>query len=222
MDKYLEECKAVCDGPQLEPGMSLQHLKDHFGIEVNAGSPTEMDSKDSYFHREIFRKNYGFMLPTLELLDRLVEIIQQVSGPFACVLDAGSGSGYLSKALVDLGVNSVAVDRRQVEKQHLVLHQRDETGNAVKYVAMETVEVVLLVWPPFDKPFGFQVAEAMRSGQWLLYEGEGQGGCTADDSFFPWVQSEAFVFHDEFSRYLNDVHVTFAGLHDRWYVFRRK
>ena len=215
----LQRCKEVCEGPQLEPGMSLQHLKEHFGIEED---PDHQDSEESYFHREIYRKNYGFMLPALELLDRLVEIINQIAGPSPFVLDAGSGSGYLSKALVDLGVNSVAVDRRQVERQYLVLHQRDETGNAVEYVAMQTVQVVLLVWPSFDKPFAYEIAHAMRPGQWLLYEGEEQGGCTADDAFFSLVKGDAFSFHDEFARYLNEVHVAFAGLHDRWFVIQKR
>jgi hypothetical protein len=44
---------------------------------------------------------------------------------------------------------------------------------------------LLLVWPPYDKPMGTEcLLQFMKEGgSSLVYVGEGQYGCTADDEF---------------------------------------
>lgn len=57
----------------------------------------------------------------------------------------------------------------------------------------------------------------MKPGQMLVFEGEGEGGCTGDDAFFE-LLSSSFAEHVAQSRRLNAGHVQFPGIHDRWSV----
>jgi hypothetical protein len=127
-----------------------------------------------------------------------------------------------AKELCRLEINSYAVDRRKVEFQDLDLHQRDADGDAVQYVESRKFPVVLMVWPPYRKPFAFTIADAMKSGQWLIHDDDGQGGCTGDDAFFALVNGDQFVARPDLGEYLNAVHVTFEGLHDCWSEFQTR
>ncbi len=101
------------------------------------------------------------------------------------------------------------------------VYQQDALGDASTFVS-NRFGAVLLTWPPYDKPFALQVAQAMLPGQLLVYEGEGAGGCTADIAFFDCMSDVGlWEWLPEVSSRLNAVHVTFDGLHDRWMVWKR-
>ena len=120
---------------------------------------------DRYLHE------FGHVLATREVMDLLANQLSGV-GP---VLDAGCGSGYLARELARLGVESFAVDSGD---DSLPIHQRDAQGDAVAHVS-NLFGAVLVTWPPFNEPFAVDVARAMVPGQFLIYEGENGGGCTA-------------------------------------------
>lgn len=62
-----------------------------------------------------YRKEFGNVLPTSELMNRLVLALHQEAGVNCRVLDAGSGSGFLANQLCRLGVNAFAVDHFDYE-----------------------------------------------------------------------------------------------------------
>ncbi|MBX9849768.1 MAG: hypothetical protein K2X64_10780 [Rhodocyclaceae bacterium] len=80
---------------------------------------------------------------------------------------------------------------------------------------------MLLVWPNLGTPFGEQIAHAMRPRQVMIFEGEEKGGSTATDEFFD-VLSADFELLDVETLTLNEHHRTYAGLHDRWQILRKK
>ena len=55
----------------------------------------------------------------------------------------------------------------------------------------------------------------------MILEGEEKGGCTATDEFFD-VLSADFEPLDIETLALNEHFRTFAGLHDRWQILRKK
>jgi hypothetical protein len=62
----------------------------------------------------------------------------------------------------------------------------------------------------------------MLPGQWLVYEGEDAGGCTADAAFFEFMNdSTLWAPLPDASARLNAVHVTLDTLHDHWAVWKR-
>lgn len=174
-----------------------------------------------------YREEYGYALPTRELMDTLAGLLRGI-GP---VLEAGSGSGYLSKELTRLGVSTFAVDcvdYSRPDQTHDVkpyvmntVHQRDALGDAPSFVS-DRFAAVLMAWPPFDRPFAIRVAKAMQPGQILVYEGENAGGCTANSAFFEYMADECRwerLFH--LSDQLDAVHVTFSMERDHWVIYRK-
>ena len=59
----------------------------------------------------------------------------------------------------------------------------------------------------------------MRSGQILIYNGEGYGGCTGCDEFHNHLQSDHWTPQTMFTQRLNKHHVSFPGIHDRWNTY---
>ena len=175
--------------------------------------------------RREFRKNFGYVVATAEVMTVLAGLLREM-GP---VLDAGCGSGYLSKELARLGVITFAVDwcdfgqaRPSAQGYPInAVYQRDALGDAAAYVSAR-FGAVLLTWPPYGQPFALRVAQAMLPGQWLVYEGEDAGGCTADDAFFDFMaDSRLWESLPDASCRLNAVHVTLDTLHDHWKVWKR-
>lgn len=175
--------------------------------------------------RRQFRQDFGYVVATAEVMTVLAELLGE-SGP---VLDAGCGSGYLSRELARRGVGTFVVDccdfrdSRPCARGYPIhaVYQRDALGDAASFVPGR-FGAVLLAWPPLNQPFALRVAWAMLPGQWLVYEGEDAGGCTADDAFFEFM-ADAGLWErlPDASGRLNAVHVTLATLHDHWAVWRR-
>lgn len=175
--------------------------------------------------RRQFRQDFGYVVATAEVMTVFAELLREM-GP---VLDAGCGSGYLSKELARLGVSTFAVDccdflQARPYAQGYPIHavyQRDALGDAASFVSGR-FGAVLLTWPPLGQPFALRVARAMLPGQWLVYEGEDAGGCTADDAFFEFM-ADASLWESlqDASGRLNEVHVTLDTLHDHWMVWMR-
>ena len=92
----------------------------------------------------------------------------------------------------------------------------DYHGNAVDLLPGD-YDTVLLVWPNCETQFAKNVACAMRSGQVLIYEGESEGGCTADEEFFQYLR-HSFNPSVAGMAELNKNHRTFPGLHDKWWI----
>ena len=185
--------------------------------------PEQIESQ--FVYRDQFRRDFGYVLASAEVMAVLADLFR-VCSP---VLDAGCGSGYLSKELTRLGVSSFAVDCRDFLEARATgrgypinaVFQRDALGDAVSFVS-NRFGAVLLVWPPHDHPFATRVAQAMLPDQLLVYEGEAAGGCTANDAFFECMaDSSRWELLSDVSACLNGVHVTLSMLHDHWTVWRR-
>lgn len=186
----------------------------------------DVDQIDGHFAlQRQFRRDFGYVVASAEVMAILAELLQ----PVGRVLDAGCGSGYLSKELTRLGVSTFAVDccdfsQARPDGQGYPIraaYQHDALGDASTFVSSR-FGAVLLTWPPYDRPFALKVAQATLPGQLLVYEGEDIGGCTANTAFFEFISdSNRWERLPEPSSRLNAVHVTFDGLHDRWVVWKR-
>lgn len=217
---------------ELKPFMPLAHYLQHFDFQLFAYWPEPNYSHKTwelhYWLFELYKYQYGFFLPTAELMDLLVAILNHEIGGVVRVLDAGSGSGFMAKELCRRGVEAFAVDRCEYENKErqfgypiINVYQRDALGDAVNYVS-EQFAAVLMVWPPYDQSFAFDIAKAMFPGQLLIFEGEGEGGCTGDDKFFEYVSDgDQWLALKNLSDQLDAVHVTFATQHDHWSIWRK-
>lgn len=172
--------------------------------------------------RDAFIENYGFVLVTQEVLSSLCELLRGRR-----VLDAGCGSGYLAHALGQRGIDVLAVDhcdyRQSEDAASFPMRQvwrLDLQADAVSLLPGD-FDAVMLSWPDYSSSFGTRVLEAMRPGQLLVYQGEGRGGCTADDAFHSALfDTLRWAVCREESQALNTRHFQFLAVHDRWHVYR--
>lgn len=138
-------------------------------------------------------------------------------------LDAGAGTGYMSAHLEQLGATNITasdIGGEMFSKYGMSqVYKRDHEGDSCSLLPGD-FEVVILSWPPYNKPFGFLVAEKMKPGSILIYNGEGDGGNTGDDVFHYSLDID-FELQEEITDNLNNEHVRFSGINDRWHVYKK-
>lgn len=172
--------------------------------------------------REQHIKFLGFPIITKEVIFELASFLGEMK-----VADLGCGTGYISAALKARGVNIDAYD--DYSSTYSV-----GTMNNVQYCKVENVDyfnidldhynAILMSWPDYDSDNAYKIASKMKSGQILIYQGEGKGGCTADDKFFDLILDETqFVELIDMYYVLGEYHVRFKniGIQDSWYVYRK-
>ena len=211
----LERVKTL---PKLQPFCTVAQYAE-LGFDLWSPADFVMPAQEKYTEHSWYQQNFltefGYVLPTREVMDTLAELLHDV-GP---VLEAGSGSGYLSQELTRLGMETFAVDNGDPS---LPIHKRDAQSDAASCVS-DHFGAVLMTWPPFNGPFALNVAMAMTPGQILVYEGENGGGCTADSAFFNYLVDKGCwetLFH--LSDRLDAAHVTFSMNRDHWLMFRKR
>ena len=212
--KILEVIEAAKGTPALAPGLPAS--------EYPSGELWECSDQAEllYAQRKGFLAGIGFCLVTAEVIDALATLLVGKK-----VLEAGSGSGWLAARLGERGINILAADwtdyrtaNRASKRGYPIreVFRLDYLGNAVDLLPGD-YDTVLLVWPNCETQFAENVACAMRSGQTLIYEGESEGGCTADQEFFQCLRSSFSPNVSEMVE-LNKNHRMFPGLHDKWWI----
>ena len=170
--------------------------------------------------RDKYIREYGFCVFTQEVLEALASILEGKK-----VLEAGSGSGWLSLALGQLGVEIIAADWRDYGQPpersgHGYAMQRsfrlDHHGDAVELLP-GNFDAILLVWPNWRSEFGERVLQAMRPGQIFVYEGEQEGGNCGTDAFFALLRQQ-FQTDIGATERLNENHWRFPSMNDFWLV----
>lgn len=123
------------------------------------------------------------------------------------IVEVGAGNGYWARCIDEAGGNVDATD----------IDPADSLWTDVEQVTASDVAIderpVLLVWPPYDEPMAWRVAE--REPSHLLYVGEPRGGCTGSSEFFDIVEQKyGLVAMIEIPSYV--------GIHDDLYHYVRK
>jgi hypothetical protein len=145
------------------------------------------------FHQEMaamrrrtdFVIEYAWAIPSDEALAALAQ-----HGP---IVEVGAGGGYWAMLLRDRGVDVVAYDRRPDQQaapyEERLIPRRLWTEVSIGDTAAageHPDRALFLCWPPYATPMARDALEAYLAagGRTLVYVGEGEGGCNADDAFF--------------------------------------
>jgi len=140
---------------------------------------------EAYSMRKEFIKYLGFVKIAKIWIRPLAKYLKGYK-----VLEIMSGNGSLSKALQDEGVNIIPTDNYSWDQKSWF---RDPWTKIKKLDAIEAIEkygksvdYIICSWPPYDNPIAFDALIKMRQinpNCKMIYIGEGESGCTADDSF---------------------------------------
>jgi len=160
---------------------------------------------------------YGFAVPCLEAIERLQNL--------SPIVEVGAGSGYWSRLVnkragepVMIATDSFAylTDGSQFGK-YWEPDNRIPIKHLSANVAVEEYKErnVFVSWPSYDESWAEGMARLIQPSKLLIYIGESEGGCTADDSFFKLMDSDF--------RRIEDISIPrWESIYDRMYIFERK
>jgi hypothetical protein len=168
----------------------------------------------------IFRRHYtqySWVALTMNNIERAVSVINHYI-PDHTAIEVAAGVGWLSYWLIQYGIN--IVDTSDCYHDEWAKHMKfGQTAIQVSHMKAtmavynnSNANLVILSWPEYATDTGFLIYKAMCKGQWLLYIGEGCGGCTGDDKFNALVEKDLVTWIP-----LD----TFDGIHDRLYLAKK-
>jgi hypothetical protein len=196
------------------------------GFMTMHGITTEDEATQAWLDRKLHAPAVGYFEETKRLqstyawsipTERALTTIAQ----HAPIIEVFAGTGYWARLLADRGVDIVAYDARPIKPDHTneYFNEDAESWFPVKRGTQRSVirhadRALLMVWPPYASPIAAE-ALALYKGSTLIYVGEPEGGCTADDRFFEQLQAE-----------WNGVECItmpqFDGIHDYLLVYTRR
>lgn len=164
-----------------------------------------------FSRRDALCRKYAWAIPSPEALDRIAAL-----GP---IVEIGAGTGYWAYLLGEMGVDVLAYDINppgpgSSNHYHKGVDPWTEVLQGGPEQAIYHPErTLLLCWPPYETPMAYEALRAYR-GNTVVYIGEGEGGCTGDDSFHD-------LLHTEWTVEQFDI-PTFDWIHDSLHVCTRK
>ena len=187
---------------------------------VEAGLTPMMIDSDILKLRNDYTENCGFTLVDMSWNRALVEHVIKNG---RC-LEVMAGTGLWSQALRKLGVDVICTDNMEWERSHKKGWNEHRTEiiemEATEAVRMygKDVDYILMSWPYMDIT-AYKVLQNMRivnPNARLIYIGEGQTGCCADDNFFEALDE----VYTEGMQEVNRRYCSFPGIHDRLYLIK--
>jgi len=135
---------------------------------------------EDYKKMDDFRHGTSWHIPSQDLVDSIIKY-----GP---ILSVGSGFGYTESLAKSQGADIIASDINPDISNKWCrdgkYHCEVEKLTAVEAIQKYPDRNIFMAWPPYDHPMAHEVVKEMSVGNYLIYVGEGRGGCTGDDEFF--------------------------------------
>lgn len=201
---------------RLLPGVKdcFRHRTDPDGHWVSGTDPEVM--KRAYaagLDRRALCARYSWSIPSP---GDIAWLVKQLDGQG--VVEIGAGSGYWAWQLAQAGVDVAAYDPHppgpdNMFNRHRLYHPVG--GGDHEKSADHPGRALMLCWPSYGAPFAKQALHRYR-GDTVVYIGEGEGGCCADDRFHRILERD----FEEIGR--SSFHVTYWGIHCDLTVSRRR
>lgn len=154
-------------------------------------------------------KKYAYAILTEEAIEKL--------RLYAPILEVGAGTGYWAYEFQKRGIDYIATDPDPCGSQYFKGSEQwapIEGLSGVEAVTKYPDRTMLTCWPSYSDSWAYEAALAY-SGNTLIYVGESDGGCTADDNF-----------HAELNKnWKLDQGIGIPqwwGIHDNIFVYKRK
>jgi len=166
-------------------------------------------SIEDYKVRDVLVKKYAWAIPD----NAAIEAIKSLG---KAILEIGAGSGYWARVLSEAGISVTCFDA--LTGQYSFTENWFEVNKgSIEQIKGNSDKALMLCWPNYDEPFAYDAAiEYMeQGGNTLIYIGESQGGCTADDKFFELMRKEWVVKQEVMIP-------NWFGIHDSLVIYTRK
>ena len=184
-------------------------IKQVLDIIEEVGPVTGAQDFTEMLRRRMFTSTLAWAVPNQECLTAIGEFVNEDR-----VLEVGCGSGLWAGLLSAMGVRITATDpflthEFDPNKTFVDVERIDGATAIAKY---SDHEVLMLIWPPYDSSLAIDTLRSF-TGDRMIFIGEGEGGCTADDAF-----------HEELSKNWDMETISIPnwyGIYDSCYLCRR-
>lgn len=156
--------------------------------------------------REKMCVEFAFAVP-----DQAALSLIQEHAPFGLV-EVGAGTGYWASLLSQMGVDIIAIDNRSTHFG--VGHGRWFPVVDRDLESIGSERTLFLCWPNYLDPMATDCLKTYR-GKTLVYIGEREGGCTANDEFFS-------ILNQEWGQVEEHSIPQWPGIHDYLTIHTRK
>ena len=136
------------------------------------------------------------------------------------VIDPLAGTGYWAWLLAQAGRHVIASDAIPPPGNGKPNHWHSNGECFVPVTEADAVDALagidatlLLMWPPYGEAVGARIVSAYE-GDSIIYYGEGEGGCCADDAMFQ-------LFTNEWVAGADHRPIQWSGMHDYVTVYHR-
>lgn len=150
------------------------------------GPSCSKSSKDRQVKRDRFNEMFSWSVPSKELIDEITRLSNDT------ILSLGSGRAFIERLVQSKGGKIVATDigtsggyYNDLESGTFMDVESIGYKDALKKYSDS--KTLLMSWPPQDDPMAVTALKEFK-GDFVVYIGEGQGGCTATDEFFDEVR----------------------------------
>lgn len=170
--------------------------------------------------RDLYIHNYGFFIVSEDFLEKSVKFFSDSK-----ILEVGAGSGFLSACLQGYGIDVTPTDLHTENNDYgfTQMHTNVLQKDSIDYLKInnDKFDTVLMSWPDYCSTFAYDVLKNMKSGQTLIYIGESEGGCTANDNFFYSLQHSAKLMNLK-TKEFNKNSFSWFGIHDHVNIYKIK
>lgn len=161
--------------------------------------------------------HYSFAYIRYRLIKEIVKFLK-----YKRVIEVGCDTGLWYKYLQYQGIDIKAIDNYYIKYNFNFKVKDIIKRSAVRYIQKykNSYDVILMIWPPYNDNFAYRIWKNMKKGTYLLYIGEGYGEACANDKFFNAV--EKYEINNQYIKNMQKYFVSFFGIHDNIYLFKKK
>jgi len=209
---------------EIKKGNSVELPKQIVEEAYNTFDFPNLDTDIELFKLKETIQTYTWVCPTDYNHSTILNVLENSKK----ILDVGCGSGYWIKAIKNIfpekeikgiRLNCYGVDNNTIEGTEDLIEEID-FNDFIKENEMD-FDTILLFWPPYSTPMGYDVLKHFKDNKnikRIIYIGEGEGGCNADDDFFKLLdemkeQEEIKVIYKDLD--------TFNFLHDHMRIIEK-
>lgn len=158
-------------------------------------------------HRHEMVQRYAWAIPSDRVLEKMVEFSPKY-------VEIGAGQGYWAKALTEAGAKVYAYDNGSWQYRPVWFDVQEGGPEKIRdHVDKDTA--LLLVWPDYKGNVASDSLETylQEGGDKLVYVGEQEYGCTANEKFFEDLKAMNLEEAEQIPYW--------DGLRDRAYFYRK-
>jgi hypothetical protein len=182
---------------------------------------------ESFVARKIYIQHFGFVALSRELMVDIRNKLEALG--IKNFLELQAGTGFFTKVLNDYGFIGKGITLEIPEEGHhwgltrSPIYDYCVTHNLLEFEDLENIvghsipELVISSWIPYEH--GDEIIKFFKWNnlpEYYLVIGEGEGGCTANDNYFKWLENNFEMIH------LFEEYKSFFAIHDTMVLYKLK